>query len=86
MTGVWHIMSPTRFPDTPSMSRHPSILITGAGGEMGHGLIERLSRSSDRPIITLDLNPLQSELAGLMATPAEVRHKNRLERYRNLGL
>ena len=25
---------------------------------MGHGLIDRLTRSSDRPVITLDLNPL----------------------------
>ena len=29
---------------------------------------------------------LQSELAALMATPAETRHKSRLERYRSLGL
>lgn len=46
------------------MSRQPSILITGAGGEIGHGLIDRLSQQSDRPIITLDLNPLAPELAG----------------------
>jgi threonine 3-dehydrogenase len=45
------------------MSRQPSILITGAGGEIGHGLIDRLHSSSGRPIITLDLNPLAPELA-----------------------
>ncbi len=45
------------------MSRLPSILITGAGGEMGHGLIERLSRTTEQPIITLDLNPLGTDLA-----------------------
>jgi threonine 3-dehydrogenase len=39
-------------------SRHSSILITGASGEIGHGLIDRLSATSERPIITLDLNPL----------------------------
>jgi nucleoside-diphosphate-sugar epimerase len=44
------------------MSRNPSILITGASGEMGHGLIERLANDA-RPIITLDLNPLAPELA-----------------------
>lgn len=44
------------------MSRQPSILITGAGGEIGHGLIDRLHASSDRPVITLDLNPLAPEL------------------------
>ena len=46
------------------MSRQPSILITGAGGEIGHGLIDNLRATSDRPIITLDLNPLAPELAG----------------------
>jgi nucleoside-diphosphate-sugar epimerase len=45
------------------MSRQPSILITGAGGEIGHGLIDRLHAGSSRPIITLDLNPLAPELA-----------------------
>jgi threonine 3-dehydrogenase len=44
-------------------SRHASILITGASGEMGHGLIDRLTRSSDRPVITLDLNPLPQDIA-----------------------
>src|SRR5690349_18040218 len=41
----------------PAMSRNPSVLITGASGEIGHGLIERLAADRDRPIITLDLNP-----------------------------
>jgi nucleoside-diphosphate-sugar epimerase len=46
------------------MSRKPSILITGASGEIGHGLIERLSAADpDRPIVTLDLNPLAPDLA-----------------------
>jgi len=44
------------------MSRHASTLITGASGEMGHGLIERLAALSGKPIITLDLNPLAPEL------------------------
>ena len=45
------------------MSRHASTLITGASGEMGHGLIERLAEQSGKPIITLDLNPLAPALA-----------------------
>ena len=46
------------------MSRKHSVLITGASGEMGHGLIARLSAADpDRPIITLDVKPLASELA-----------------------
>ncbi len=44
------------------MSRHASILITGASGEMGHGLIDRLSSRTERGIITLDLNTLAPEL------------------------
>lgn len=46
------------------MSRNPSVLITGASGEIGHELIARLSaRDPDRPVVTLDLNPLQAVLA-----------------------
>jgi nucleoside-diphosphate-sugar epimerase len=44
------------------MSRKPVVLITGASGEIGHGLIERLSANPDRPVITLDLSPLAPEL------------------------
>ena len=47
--------------------RRPAVLITGAGGEIGHGLITRLSEEQARPIITLDLNPLDSTLAPLVA-------------------
>src|SRR2546423_15298806 len=41
-------------------------LITGAGGEIGHGLITRLSQAGNRPLITLDLNPLTADLAPLV--------------------
>jgi threonine 3-dehydrogenase len=47
------------------MSRNASVLITGASGEIGHGLIARLTSDDPaRPIITLDLNPLPADLAG----------------------
>ena len=45
--------------------RKPAILITGAGGEIGHGLLTRLTRQGRQPIVTLDLNPLEPALAGL---------------------
>jgi nucleoside-diphosphate-sugar epimerase len=46
------------------MSRNASVLITGASGEIGHGLITRLTADEPgRPVITLDLNPLSSELS-----------------------
>jgi len=46
--------------------RKPVVLITGAGGEIGHGLIERLAGDGTRPIITLDLNPLAPEIAKMV--------------------
>ncbi len=45
------------------MRKHVT-LITGAGGEIGHGLIERLADEGDTAIITIDLNPLEREFAG----------------------
>jgi threonine 3-dehydrogenase len=42
--------------------RKPVVLITGAGGEIGHGLIEQLVASGRHSIVTLDLNPLDPVL------------------------
>jgi len=47
------------------MRKHVT-LITGAGGEIGHGLIERLTTEGDTSIITIDLNSLESKLADLV--------------------
>ena len=44
------------------MRKHVT-LITGAGGEIGHGLIERLTADGDTAIITIDLQPLEHRLA-----------------------
>jgi len=46
--------------------RKPVVLITGAGGEIGHGLVARLAGAGS-PIITLDVSPLDSSLAPLVA-------------------
>ena len=46
--------------------RKPVVLITGAGGEIGHGLIERLSTSRDRAVVTLDVNRLEPEIGRLV--------------------
>jgi len=43
--------------------RKSVVLITGASGEIGHGLITRLAEDDGRAIITLDLNPLTTDLA-----------------------
>jgi threonine 3-dehydrogenase len=42
--------------------RKPVVLITGAGGEIGHGLIDRLAERGDRGIVTLDLNRLEASI------------------------
>jgi nucleoside-diphosphate-sugar epimerase len=44
------------------MRKHVT-LITGAGGEIGHGLIEQLAADGDTAIITIDLKPLEREIA-----------------------
>jgi len=43
--------------------RKPVVLITGASGEIGHGLIERLAEDDRRGIVTLDLTALDPALA-----------------------
>src|SRR6187397_2470407 len=44
--------------------RRPVTLVTGAGGEIGHGLITRLAQSG-RPIVTVDIAPLDPALGKL---------------------
>lgn len=44
--------------------RKPAILITGASGEIGHGLIEHFAADHRRDIVTLDIKPLEGPLAG----------------------
>ncbi len=42
--------------------RKPGILITGANGEMGHGLIEALADAGARNIIGIDVRPIDDSL------------------------
>ena len=49
------------------MLRTPVVFLTGASGEIGHTLIERLSEDGSRPIITLDLKPLDPSIAPRVA-------------------
>jgi nucleoside-diphosphate-sugar epimerase len=46
--------------------RKPVVLITGAGGEIGHGLIARLAEQNQRSIVTLDVSRLEPEMARLV--------------------
>jgi nucleoside-diphosphate-sugar epimerase len=43
--------------------RKPVVLITGAGGEIGHGLIARLAGRGDRAIVTIDISRLDESIA-----------------------
>jgi nucleoside-diphosphate-sugar epimerase len=43
--------------------RKPVVVITGAGGEIGHGLIDRLAQRGDRRIVTLDVSRLDPSIA-----------------------
>lgn len=46
--------------------RKPVVLITGAGGEIGHGLVERLATGKHHAIVTLDLSRLDGSIAPLV--------------------
>src|SRR3712207_3305335 len=43
--------------------RKPVVLITGAGGEIGHGLIEKLALRKERALVTLDVSRLDGAVA-----------------------
>jgi nucleoside-diphosphate-sugar epimerase len=45
--------------------RKPAVLVTGASGEIGHGLLARLAHGP-RAVITLDLRPLDLEIGRLV--------------------
>jgi nucleoside-diphosphate-sugar epimerase len=45
--------------------RKPGILITGANGEMGHGLITRLAAEGKHHLIALDIRPVDADLKPL---------------------
>ncbi len=42
--------------------RNAAILITGAGGEVGHGLIRQLHEQGRREIVSIDIHELDREL------------------------
>jgi len=61
--------------------RTPVTLVTGASGEIGHGLITRLS-GTGRPIVTIDLAPLDPSLHRLVLREftGSITDSNLLER------
>ncbi len=47
--------------------RKPAILITGANGEMGHGLIERIASEGNAHIIAIDVRPIDPAISAQCA-------------------
>lgn len=47
--------------------RAPGVLVTGANGEMGHGLIERLAEAGNTNIIAIDVKPLDESLRKMVS-------------------
>jgi threonine 3-dehydrogenase len=45
--------------------RKPVVLITGANGEVGHGLIQELAHDGHEDILAMDLDPVDESLVGL---------------------
>jgi nucleoside-diphosphate-sugar epimerase len=62
--------------------RRTVVLITGASGEIGHGLIERLAADGSRQIVTLDIAPLDPSLGKLVhrEVSGSILDRNQLER------
>lgn len=46
--------------------RKPVVLITGANGEIGHALVENLAQQQHQAVVSLDVNPLETHIAGLV--------------------
>jgi threonine 3-dehydrogenase len=46
--------------------RKSVVLITGAGGEIGHGLVSRLAQVGRQSVVALDLNPLEPAQAKMV--------------------
>jgi len=61
--------------------RQPVVLITGAAGEIGHALIERLAEHSSVPVVTIDLAALDEPLARMVsrAFTGSILDRNLLE-------
>lgn len=62
--------------------RKPVVLITGAGGEIGHGLIDRLAGRPERAIVTLDIARLDATIASKVdrEITGSILDRNLLER------
>ena len=67
------------------MTRRAMVLVTGASGEMAHGLIHRFAESGTVDVVALDVRPLDRELASRCAVSltGDIRDRRLLERLRS---
>ena len=56
----------------PDHIRTPGTLITGANGEMGHGLIERLAEEGTHNVIAIDIKPVDDQLKAKCSATLEI--------------
>lgn len=68
-----------------SVARKPVVLVTGANGEMGHGLIHHLAEAGTFDVLALDVKGLEPELARrcLVATTGDILDRSLLDRLRS---
>ena len=69
------------------MARKPVVLVTGASGEMGHGLIHRLAELGTFDVLALDVRALDPELARRCAAVrvGDILDRHVLDRLRNVS-
>ncbi len=62
--------------------RKPVVLITGASGEIGHGLIQHLAGEGRNSVITIDLRPLEGDMQAMVEREfiGSILDQNLLER------
>jgi threonine 3-dehydrogenase len=67
------------------MTRRAMVLVTGASGEMAHGLIHRFAESGTVDVVALDVRPLDPELTRRCAVSltGDIRDRRLLERVRS---
>jgi nucleoside-diphosphate-sugar epimerase len=67
------------------MARRPVVLVTGANGEMGHGLIDRLAEQGSYDVLAVDVRAIDPELARrcAVATAGDILDRHLLERLRS---
>ncbi len=62
--------------------RKPVVLVTGASGEIGHGLLQRLAAIGARAVVTLDVVPLDPGVRRYVQreVPGSILDRSLLER------